>query len=381
MDWAASVFVALSIAGCVYAIAAAVAVRRFARAPAKRNDANTAVTILKPLHGAEPELYANLRSFCEQDYPAQVQIVFGAPDPGDAAGSVALQLIGEFTDLDVELVAGSGTGGANRKMSKLAAMQPSIRNPIVVISDSDIRVPRDYLRTVVTTLAEPGVGLVTCLYRGEPERNLWSRLAAMAIDYQFVPSVAAGVALRRAQPSFGATIALTRHTLERIGGFERFVDYLADDYAMGEAVRKLGLRVAIAPALVVHRCSERTLGELLQHELRWARTIRGIDPLGYAGSLVTHFVPLAVIATVLRGFDPVGVAILAGAVVCRVVVAMQVDHTLGSDTGRWWLLPLRDVLSFIVFAASFFIGVVTWRGRRYVVRRDGTIIEAKESKA
>jgi ceramide glucosyltransferase len=248
-----------------------------------------------------------------------------------------------------------------------------------LISDSDIRVARDYLRTIVATLAEPGVGLVTCPYRGAADQTVWSRLAAMAIDYHFLPSVATGLALGRARPCFGATIALTRQTLEEIGGFEAFVDYLADDHAMGEAVRNRGMRVAVAPDIVLHRCSEGTLVDLLRHELRWARTIRAIDALGYAGSVVTHVLPLAFIAAALRGFDAVGLAVFSAAVACRVVLVMQVDHTLRSGSARWWLVPTRDLLSFTVFVASFFVGVVSWRGQRYIVRRDGTIIEVKES--
>jgi ceramide glucosyltransferase len=377
--WVAWAGAALSAVGCIYALAAAVAVRRFVRRSRPREETYASVTILKPLHGAEPELYANLRSFCVQDYPADVQIVFGAQDARDPAVAVARQLIGEFPDLDLELVVHGRTPGANGKMSNLIAMHGAIRHPVVVISDSDIRVARDYLRTIAASLAEPGVGLVTCLYRGIADENVWSRLAAMAIDYHFLPSVATGLALRRARPCFGATIALTRHTLEEIGGFEAFVDYLADDHAMGEAVRNRGMRVALAHDVVSHRCSERTLGDLLRHELRWARTIRAIDPLGYAGSVVTHALPLALIAAALRGFDMAGLAALWGAVACRVVLVLQVDHTLRLGSASWWLVAIRDLLSFAVFVASFFIGVVSWRGQRYIVRRDGTMIEVKGS--
>jgi ceramide glucosyltransferase len=203
----------------------------------------------------------------------------------------------------------------------------------------------------------------------------------MAIDYHFLPNVLMGLALGLARPCFGSTIALNRPTLEGIGGFAAFADQLADDHAMGEAVRARGMRVVLAPVVVAHQCSERSLADLLWHELRWARTIRAIDPAGYAGSVVTHALPLALVAGALRGFDAVGVGAIAVALACRLVLMIQVDHTLGSRSARWWLAPVRDVLSFGVFVASFFVGVVSWRGQRYIVRRDGTMAAVKGSRS
>lgn len=373
-------FLALAGMGSLYAIAAAVTVRRYAQPSAARDAPAVAVTILKPLHGTEPELYANLRSFCAQDYPAPVQIIFGAHDADDPALAVTRQLVGEFPGRSFDIVVNADATGVNGKIANLTAMQSAICNDVIVISDSDIRVDPDYLRTVVGTLSERGVGLVTCLYRGDAH-GVWSRLAAMAIDYHFLPNVLVGLALGRARPCFGSTIALNRRTLEDIGGFAAFADQLADDHAMGEAVRARGMRVVLAPVVVAHQCSERSLADLLRHELRWARTIRAIDPAGYAGSVVTHALPLALIAGALRGFDAVGLGAIACALACRLVLMMQVDHTFGSRSARWWLAPVRDGLSFGVFVASFFVGIVSWRGQRYIVRRDGTMAEMKGSRS
>jgi ceramide glucosyltransferase len=377
----ALVCIALAGIGCLYAIAAAVAVRRYARQSAARNGTVVAVTVLKPLHGAEPGLYANLRSFCAQDYPAHVEVVFGAQNAGDPALAVVRQVISEFPGRSFEIVMNTDTTAVNGKISNLIAMQSAIHNDVIVISDSDIRVGPDYLRTIVETLSEPGVGLVTCLYRGEADPSVWSRLAAMAIDYHFLPNVLMGLALGLARPCFGSTLALTRRTLQDIGSFAAFADQLADDHAMGAAVRARGMRVALAPVVLAHQCSESSLADLLRHELRWARTIRAIDPAGYAGSVVTHALPLALIAGALRGFDVLGLGAIIGALACRVVLMIQVDHTLGLPSGRWWLAPVRDVLSFAIFVASFFVGVVSWRGQRYIVRRDGTMVEVKGSRS
>jgi ceramide glucosyltransferase len=250
----------------------------------------------------------------------------------------------------------------------------------VVLSDSDVTVGRDYLARVVAALSQPGVGLVTCLYRGAPVPGCWARLASMAVDYHFLPSVLLGLALRLARPCFGSTIAMRRETLDRIGGFEAFLGCLADDNAIGEAVRALGLRVAIPSWVVTHACSERSAAELWSHELRWARTLRAVSPLGYAGTLITHPLPLAVLGASLDGFGPLGAAAVAAAIGSRLVLQLQVDHTLRLSTSRWWLGPARDLLAFAVYVASFFVDVVSWRGRRYRVRADGTLVPIAEPK-
>jgi ceramide glucosyltransferase len=259
-------------------------------------------------------------------------------------------------------------------VANLIRMSDAIRHEVVVIADSDIRVVPHYLAKTVATLEQPGVGLVTCLYRGAPESSLWARLAGMAIDYHFLPDVLVGLRLGIARPCFGSTMALRRDTLAAIGGFAAFADHLADDYAMGEAVRHAGMRVAVAPVVVAHACTERGARDLWHHELRWARTIRTLSPLGFAGSLVTHSLPLAVIGAALSGFGPGGLCVLAAALGCRLALQVQVDHTLKVRFHRWWLGPARDLLSFLVFVASFFGGVVSWRGQRFRVRSDGTMI-------
>jgi ceramide glucosyltransferase len=168
-------------------------------------------------------------------------------------------------------------------------------------------------------------------------------------------------------------MALRSETLRRIGGFEAFADLLADDYAMGQAVRREGLRVAIAPILVDHVCSERSLGELWQNELRWARTFRQLEPLGYVGLVLTYPLPLALIAAAFGGFNGVSLAIVALTLACRLSIPIQLRALRrGRDAGLW-LGPLRDVLSFAVFLASFLPGPLTWRGRRFVLRPDGTL--------
>jgi ceramide glucosyltransferase len=379
--WVVIICLVMTMAGGAYALAAAFVIRRFARQSPAAAVVVPGVTILKPLHGIEPCLYDNLVSFCTLTYAGPVQILFGVHDPTDTAIAVVNRLMADLPGRDLELVVRPHAGGPNPKVANLVGMQGRIRHDVVIIADSDIEVAPDYLSRTVAALNLPEVGLVTCLYRGIPRGGLWARLASMAIDYDFLPNVLVGLRLGLARPCFGSTIALRRETLAAIGGFEAFLGHLADDNAMGEAVRAAGMRVEIPPFLVGHSCSEQSAAELLRHELRWARTVRAVSPLGYAGLGVTHPLPFALLAAWLTGFGAFGLGVVAAAIACRLVLQVQVDHTLQVSSKRWWLGPLRDLLSFSVYVASFFVSVVNWRGERYRVRADGTLMPIGEPKS
>jgi len=370
-------FAAIAVAGSVYTLAAMLLVRRFARGASPKTLLSPPVTILKPLHGAEPFLYENLTSFCRQDYAGPVQIVFGVQDPADPAVAVVRRLIAQFAEADLDLVIDPRAHGANRKVANLINMSRHARHDVLVIADSDMRVLPDYLGCVVGALEEPGVGLVTCLYHGAPEPGIRARLAAMAIDYHFLPSVLVGLGLGLARPCFGSTIAIRREMLDKIGGFQAFASQLADDNAMGEAVRRTGGKVAIPSLVVAHTCPTRNAVELLQQELRWARTIRAVNPTGFFGSLVAHPLPFALLALLVRDFDAAAAPIVAGVLLSRLALQRQVDLAIGAEASRWRLGPLRDLMSFLVFVASFFVGAVNWRGHRYRVHPDGTLSHSK----
>jgi ceramide glucosyltransferase len=247
-----------------------------------------------------------------------------------------------------------------------------------VVADDDIGVPPHWLTSVTAPLADPSVGLVTCLYRGEAAdgRRLWSQLGALGIDWHFLPNAALGESLGRAHGCYGATMALRAETLARIGGFEALVGLLADDHALGAAVRRLGLRVVVAPVLPAHMTAEASLRALLAHELRWARTVRLLDPLGYAGMVATHPLPFGLIAALLLP-APWGWGVLGVALAGRLALAVMVDRALGRGVSprRLALLPLRDALSFAIWGAGLVRGTVVWQGRRYRMDREGRMIE------
>jgi ceramide glucosyltransferase len=252
------------------------------------------------------------------------------------------------------------------------------RRPVIVVTDSDVAVDPNYLRTVAAGLAQPGVGLVTCLYRGLPNGGFWSQLSTMAVHDHFLPSVALGLALGLARPCLGSTIALSRETLSRIGGFETVANQLADDYAIGEAVRQAGLRVVLPPLLVAHSFEEKSLSEVVRHELRWARTIFTVAPAGYISSGVTHALPLALIGAALRGFDAWGLAAVLSALACRLFLKYRLTREFELPKPNYALLFARDILSFAVYLGSFWSTRVSWRGQDFTVAPDGTLLATVE---
>jgi ceramide glucosyltransferase len=362
-----------AIIGSAYALLAAVLVARFVAQTKPLLRRSEDVTILKPLHGAEAELATNLESFCAQDYSGQIELVCGVQNPDDPAALFVQNLRARFPERNISLARGSNAAARNPKIANVINMLPLAHHDVFILSDSDIHVEPDYVQGVVAALQQPQVGLVTCLYRGRAVGGFWSRMAAAAVDQHFLPSVLVGLKFGLARPCFGSTIALRKSTLERIGGFEAFADTLADDYAMGDAVRRLGQKVAIPPFTVGHTSADSSFSELITHELRWARTIRLVDPAGYAGLLLTHPLPFALAGIALSGFSAIAVIILVGTLASRLFVPIQVERLPGGGKSSLWLSPLRDLISFAVFVASFVPGPVDWRGRSYRVDSNGSV--------
>lgn len=359
--------------GCIYLLIAAAAVLRFTRQSAQVNDLAEPVTILKPLQGFEPNLGPRLASFCYQDYAAPVQVVCGVHDPSDPAAEEVKRIAKSASNAaDIELVAaGRMQGYCNRKVSNLANMMGAARHDVLVIADSDIEARPGYLTRVVSELRRPGVGAVTCLYHGIAAGGIWSEQAALAINAHFLPSAVVALTFGLAQPCFGSTIALRRSTLCSIGGFAPFADSLADDYAIGMAVRSMGYDVAVPSFSVGHLCFEESLPALVSHEVRAARTIRSADPAGYAGAFITHPFALSLAGVLLGGANAVLFA--AAALACRILVCRCVEKAFNVPRQPYWLIPLCDLIAFSAFIAGFLCKKVTWRGFVYDVSTKGTL--------
>jgi ceramide glucosyltransferase len=359
--------------GIVYTVLAGALVGRFFARTTAEPSSYPAVTIVKPLHGREWTLLSNLSSFCQQDYPGPLQFLFGVHDLEDPALQTVEQLRLLHPEAHITVVADSRLYGPNRKMSNILNMLPEARHDVLVFADSDVSVEPSYLRNVIGELQKPGVGLVTCVYRGQPDPGFWPRLSAKATNYQFLPGVVTGLALGMARPCFGQTIAMRRETLEKIGGFAQFVHHLAEDHAIGEAVRMIGEKVAIPPFTVSHACVETSATKLIAHELRWSRTIRTIDPVGHLGSSLTHPLAFALLATALSGGAAWAWPLVAAALLARLALKVRSDYALQQAHRDLWLLPFWDIVSFSIFVASFFSTRVIWRGFSFKVDGDGLL--------
>jgi ceramide glucosyltransferase len=368
-----AVLLAASIAGSLYLVLAAIAVRQFAKRAASAAGPPMKITVLKPLRGEDPELYDNLRSFCDQDHPAY-QVVFAVRDAEDAAVPVVRRLIADLPDRDLSLVIDARTGGSNLKVANLENMLASAKHQILVIADSDMRVRRDYLTIVTAPLAEDEVGLVTCLYRGRPMAGFAAQLGALWVNHAFLPSAIVAERVRPGDACFGATMALRSATLEAIGGFARLRDHLADDYALGAAVRGLGKRIELSPLLVDTIVADASIRALIGHELRWMRTIRSIAPLGFAASFITHPLALATLATIAAGFTLPTLTAIVAILGCRLATIRLAERALDLPRAPAWLVPIRDLLSFAVFAVSFCGNTVAWRDRKFRIDAEGRLV-------
>lgn len=367
----ATIFLGIALLGVAITLASALLARRGAPLPILATWPS--VTILKPLHGADPALADNLESVFAQAYAGPVQIVFGAREATDSGMAIARQLAGAHPGADVACIVDASRWGANNKLSNLINMMPAAHGEVIIVADSDTRWAPDTVGQLVAALAVPGTGLASCLIAGQAGAGFWSRLAAMDLSYRYMPAVLLGIALGLARPVLGPTVALRHDTLAAIGGFGAFVDMLADDYEIGRAVRRTGLRTIVAPLFVTHICDDRSFAALWGHELRWSITVFRIDPLGYVGSLLLHGLSLSLIGALIAGFTPPAIGIVVAAIGARALVKARMDRMAGNRAGSLALLPLRDLLSFALFCATFFVDNVNWRGTKFRVTRDGKL--------
>jgi ceramide glucosyltransferase len=362
---------AATLMSILYLSVALACIRAFARRQPDAPGWCPPVTVLKPLCGLEPLLEDNLRSFCRQEYP-EYEVVFGVQAADDPAVGVVERLAGEGHRCRLELVVDTRLSGPNAKVSNLANMHEHAKHDVVVVSDSDMRVDPGWLARAVGPLADPSVGLVTCLYRGRALVGPPSVLGAMYVNEWFVPAVLVAARFGRGPFGFGSTLALRRETLEAVGGFRALTEYVADDYMLAALVARRGQRIVLSGTVVELIVSEPGLAGVFAHELRWARVVRSVRPLGWALSLLTHALPLAGAHWIASGFSPVATVLLGIALGLRIAVHEVMPRCLGLPRqGARWLVPVREAMSVVVWALSFLGSTVEWRGRRLSVRRAG----------
>jgi ceramide glucosyltransferase len=326
------------------------------------------ISILKPLKGTDPEIYESFRSHCLQDYP-EFEIIFGVGDSADPAVESVERLKQEFPERSIRLVVCPAKLGTNLKVSTLAQMLPAARHSHLLINDSDIKVQADYLRRIVAPLLDARTGMVTCLYRGVANATLGSRLESLGIGTDFCPGVLAARQLEGGLHfALGSTLLFRRADLGRIGGFESFVDYLADDYELGKRIGDLGLAIQLSDVVVETHLPAYTLPGFFSHQLRWARGVRDARAAGYLGFAFT-FGMLWSCLVVIAARGALWAWILLGlTILLRLAVALVVGGRVLKDRALprlLWLLPLRDLIAVGIWVASFAGHTVMWRGDRF----------------
>jgi ceramide glucosyltransferase len=333
------------------------------------------VSIMIPLCGADFRAYDNYASLCRQDYP-EFEIVFGVSNPADSSVPVIAKLRADFPNVPIKLVISADAIGPNPKVNTLNVMLPQAAHDVLLMLDSDIRVGPDFLKTISEELQPDAEGLVTCLYRAGESPGLPSKLEAVGISSEFAPGVLVARMAGGISFAFGAAIAVSKKTLDAIGGFAAIAPYLADDYMMGSLVRKAGLPVKLSGYVVETVLSRMTLSGFVRHQLRWARGIRACAPWGHTGSLITNGTVLSFLYFAFSGFSGFGLLTFASVTALRLWMAWMVGVRRLGDGILKRNLPLvllRDVFSLLIWSAALFGRRVEWRNLAFRLEKDGRI--------
>ncbi len=380
---------ALAVAAMGYFVAAIIAARMFAAARRiKLADFAPGVSILKSLKGLDPGMMDAFRSHCRQSYTGEFELLFGVSSADDPAAAAVKQLQREFPERNIRLIECPARLGTNGKVSALAQVVPHARYEFLLINDSDITVGPRYLERVMASFGQDPtarphnprpVGLVTALYRGRAHDTLASRLEAVGIATDFQ----AGVLLSKMiedglHYGLGSTLAVRREALERIGGLVSLVDYLADDYELGARVAGAGYGVELCPEVVETAIAAYGWRGFIDHQLRWARTVRDARPWGYAGLVFTHGLGWALLNVLASGLSPLSFWLLGMSFFLRLALAMTVGAQVLGDhqvLPNLWLLPMRDVVAMGTWVAGFAGNTIVWRGERFALK-DGRLFRA-----
>ncbi|HKE07999.1 MAG TPA: bacteriohopanetetrol glucosamine biosynthesis glycosyltransferase HpnI [Candidatus Acidoferrum sp.] len=368
--WRAAVL-ALAVAPLAYYLVAIFAALRFFRKKRARNlpEFTPPVSLLKPVRGVDFASYENFRSFCTLDYP-EYEILFCVNEMDDPAVPVIQRLAKEFPKRRIEIFSGAPQVGTNRKVNNLALLARQARYDYLVQSDGDVRAGPEYLREVVAPFADPGVGVVSCFYRGVTEKNFWAELEAIGAASDFLPGAVVANLPGKVTFALGASVATTKSWLAKIGGYEALADFLADDYEIGNRVHTAGGKVLLSRETVWTMYPAKTSRGFWEHQERWARTVRMVRPASFFGLIFTHGLPLAILAAAVAPTTWIAAAYLVAYAVLRLLMAWVAgvwgikDETLAR---KLWLVPLRDAIHFCLWLAGFTSNRVKWGESEFAI--------------
>jgi ceramide glucosyltransferase len=364
------ILIAGSLVYCALTVMAAARYAAVVPKMAGSKDGLLPVSILKPLSGDDLGLEENLSSFFEQDYP-DFEVLFAVRRADDPAVAVAERIRARHAGRSSRLIVTGEPPYPNAKVFSLDRMLAAARHDLVVMADSDVRVTPDFLSTVAAEFQGECTGLITCPYRAVPGASFWSTLEAVSLNTEFLSGVLVACWLDGMRFALGPTIAARREVLTRIGGFDTLQEYLAEDFVMGKLAAEAGWGVILSSYAIEHRIGSQPLGANLRHRLRWNRSTRRSRPWGYLGQIFTNPLPLALL---LMAVQPSFWPVAAVTVVFRTAAAWATAGRVLRDplTRRlWWLVPVADVASFLLWLAAFFGNTIVWRGRKYLLLKDG----------
>jgi ceramide glucosyltransferase len=381
--FARSVLVTICLSSVTYYGFAILSAKEFFSAVRSRNPHfQPPITILKPLRGIDRDAYENFASFCRQRYP-KYQLIFGADSPDEPAIGVARQIARDFPNVDIRVVIGGAPTARNPKVGNLTAMVSQAKYPTILISDSDIRVGPGHLETIIAPMADPRVGVVTCLYRSEAT-GFAGTMDALGLSTDFQPSVLVARKVEGISFAMGSAILIRRSVLEEVGGFPAVADYLADDYLLGNLPARAGYQVELSPYVVDHRLDTASLRQFIQHQIRWNRGIRAARPWGYAGLVLTQGVPASLLLLLVTGGSSIGWGLAGLTLAARLGMAWFIAVRCLKDRAArsaLWLVPVRDVLSFAMWVSAFFGATVVWRGNRFRIGEGGRLLATPTASA
>jgi ceramide glucosyltransferase len=341
-----------------------------------------AVSILKPVHGIEAQLKKNIESFFRQDYP-DYEILFAADTADDAALDVVREVCARYPNIPTRILV-TGTPWPNPVVYSFHSLAEAAAHDILVTTDSDVEVSPNYLREIVPPLLDPQVGMLTCLYRGKNVTNFFSGLTAIGMSVEMTAGVLVANLLEGMKFGLGPTTVVRKNALASIGGYTALRDYIAYDFAIGNLIAKAGYRVVLSAHAIDHIVSQKSFRQMWQNQLRWAQTTRYSRPKGHFGSGLVFAMPyglLGFLAAALLGHWRVGFFLVAFAVVNRLIEAWLVGWTVVRDPAirrAPWLYPLRDLLGFAVWFASYLRLRYVWRDSRFELK--GTRIALRQTR-